>query len=178
MVVSLSERLGITALAKRPVLRPAGTHDYFLRAARRAAQREGDIRHVDMIREAIDVDGRLVLARLTGSIHRTDAMLETCRLEAPPPAGKQQRIGRADKRPRRRLAYAGRRSLREPGQSWPGERSDPTGSLRRGSRFFGRNCRPHQKGGAMSYDSGPPPLDFIAVDVETANADLASVCGT
>ena len=84
MVVSLSERLGITALAKRPVLRPAGTHDYFLRAARRAAQREGDIRHVDMIREAIDVDGRLVLARLTGSIHRTDAMLETCRLEAPP----------------------------------------------------------------------------------------------
>ena len=68
-------RLGIPALAKRLVLHPIGTHDNFLRAARRAAQREGEIRHADMIREAVNVDGRLVLARITGSIDRTDAML-------------------------------------------------------------------------------------------------------
>ena len=71
-------RLGITTLAKRLVLRPVGTHDNYLRATRRAAQREGDIRHVDTIREAIDLAPRLVLARLTGSIHRTARYAHAC----------------------------------------------------------------------------------------------------
>ena len=45
-----------------------------------------------------------------------------------------------------------------------------------GLPFFWAELQTSLERGCYVIDSGPPPLDFIAVDVETANADLASVC--